>query len=87
MRQMPAALIALCCAAVTTVAAQDLTFHTAGTFDAFQGPAMDVIALDPLSLGPVVPDAPYLGRSRNGVHTGSRQRQPHRAAHDRQGGA
>src|SRR4029450_3361328 len=59
MKYMPVALIALCCAVVTSVAAQDLSFHTAGTFDAFQGPGMDVIALDPLSLGPVVPDAPY----------------------------
>ena len=59
MRYTLAALIALCCAAVTSVTAQDMTFHTTGTFDAFQGPAMDVIALDPLSLGPVVADAPY----------------------------
>jgi hypothetical protein len=59
MRHTHAALIALCCAAVTTVAAQDVTFHRAGAFGSVQGPAMDVIALDPLSLGPLVTDAPY----------------------------
>jgi hypothetical protein len=60
MRNIHAALIALGCALGVTVAAQDhVTFQSAGTFGTFQGPAMDVVALDPLSMGPLVPDAPY----------------------------
>jgi len=58
MRHLPAALLALGCA-VTTVAAQDFTFNAAVPMGGFQGPAMDVIALDPMSSGPLVTDAPY----------------------------
>jgi hypothetical protein len=60
MRYAQAAAIALGCAAGATVMAQDrLEFQPAATVTSFQGPAMDVIGLDPMSMGPLVPGAPY----------------------------
>jgi hypothetical protein len=60
MRHARAAVIVLGCAVGATVAGQEpLTLQSAGTFHSFQGPAMDVVALDPQSIGPLVPGAPY----------------------------
>jgi hypothetical protein len=43
-----------------TVAGQEsLTLQSAGTFHSFVGPTMDVVGLDPQSMGPLVPGAPY----------------------------
>jgi hypothetical protein len=64
MTSTSAVLVALCLSAAATLAAQDqFFFQSAGTFNSFQGPAMDVVSMDPLSLGPVVPDAPYSAES------------------------
>jgi hypothetical protein len=60
MRYARAAVIALGCAVGATVAGQEpLTVQPAGTFNSFVGPAMDVVGLDPQSMGPLVPGAPY----------------------------
>src|SRR5262245_54191385 len=64
MKHRHAALIVFCCAAGVTLAAQDqIAFQSAAGFNSIQGPTMDVIAMDPLSLGPLVPDAPYAAES------------------------
>src|SRR5262245_11417738 len=64
MKHRHAALIVFCCAAGVTLAAQDqIAFQSAVGFNSIQGPTMDVIAMDPLSLGPVVRDAPYSAES------------------------
>ena len=59
MRYALAAAMALSCVSLASVGAQDFTFQAAAPFGSLPGPAMDVIALDPMSLGPVVADAPY----------------------------